>query len=143
MLGMDHYCGSIGKIDSYIKGNYVHEGKKIPSMIDKLKSTEWKDENAISWIDLFFTKNIHIIGFGMDYAEQDIWWVLNKRKRIIKEEKASVDNKIYFYDCGGSKSKIAMLEALGVTVENAPGANSSQEWKSYYLKTIDKIKSKL
>ncbi len=141
MLGMDHYCGSIGKIDSYIKGRYDYEGKKIPSMIDKLNSTERKEEEAISWIDLLFTKNIHIIGFGMDFAELDIWWILNKRKRYIVEAKALVKNTIFFYDSEVNGSKADMLRALDVTVERVPCVNKHLEWNAYYLDIIDKIKS--
>ena len=32
---------------------------------------------------LFFNSDIHIVGFGFDYSEIDLWWILNKRARMM------------------------------------------------------------
>ncbi|MBF4696096.1 SIR2 family protein [Fusibacter ferrireducens] len=99
MLGLDHYCGSIGKMDSYVKGNYSFKNngddKKTEHILKKLKK-EAKYDN-FSWIELFFNSNVHIVGFGLDYSETDIWWILNRRARIIKELKMKSENIIYYY----------------------------------------------
>jgi len=99
MLGLDHYCGSIGKMDSYIKGTYSFknngEEMKTQSIFYKLKGEDNYD--GFSWIELFFNSNVHIIGFGLDYSETDIWWILNRRARIIKELKMKPKNMIYYY----------------------------------------------
>ena len=58
------------------------------------KRMEIKDKSIISWIDLMFTTDVYIVGFGMDFSEQDIWWILNKRQRFIKEGKINSENKI-------------------------------------------------
>ena len=62
-------------------------------MVERLRSN---DIQIHSWIDLFFTTNVHIIGFGLDYSEQDIWWILNKRKRYMYENKGNIRNKIHY-----------------------------------------------
>mgnify|MGYP006974591706 FL=1 len=71
MLGYDHYCGSLAKINDYIKGKYDYPGTKdkVPSIEQKLEL--WKNEKVevlrrslISWIDLFFFSDLHIIGLG-------------------------------------------------------------------------------
>ncbi len=76
MLGLDHYCGEIGKIDNFIKGNYeyVVDGKtiKLDSIMDKLNG---KKTDGISWVELFFTSNIYIVGFSFDFSEIDLWWM--------------------------------------------------------------------
>jgi len=93
MLGYNHYCGSIGKIDSYLKGTY--KGSSNKKIDDKISNSAYDN---ISWIELFFNSNIFIIGFSLDYSEIDIWWILNKRERLIRESKLRIVNKIYYYD---------------------------------------------
>ncbi len=115
MLGLDHYCGSVSKIDSYVKGKYKYsekgEPKTVSSMVEKLKSNQFCD---ISWVDLFFSSNVHIIGFSLDYSETDIWWLLNKRARFVID--GLVDNKVYFYTNDSDGEKHGLLKSFGVDV---------------------------
>lgn len=96
MLGLNHYCGSIGKIDGYLKGTYdfKYKGQKqdILKIEEKLASNKFDN---YSWIELFFNTNIHITGFGLDFSEIDLWWILNKRARL--KEDSLVRNKILYY----------------------------------------------
>lgn len=75
MLGYDHYCGFIGKIDSYIKGSYSRQvgGKELRTHSMKSKLRRNSDFDDYSWIDLFFNTDVHIVGFGLSYSETDIW----------------------------------------------------------------------
>lgn len=120
MLGLDQYCGYIGKIDSYLKGRYSYkkEGKESIEVSIEEKFSQNAFNNS-SWIELFFTTNIHIVGFSMDFAETDIWWLINQRARKKKSNslKKYIQNKIYFY-CDNSidQSKKELLESLDVTV---------------------------
>lgn len=115
MLGLDHYCGSVSKIDAYVKGNYSHKingaDVSVKPMLEKLRDASFC---FTSWVDLFFSSNVHIIGFSLDYSETDIWWVLNKRARFLSE--ATINNKIYFYTHAISDEKKGLLEAFGVEV---------------------------
>ena len=108
MLGLDHYCGSVSKIDSYVKGTYKHivDGKSIvvDSMYEKLKNNTYC---FTSWVDLFFSSNVHILGLSLDYSETDLWWILNKRARLASEK--LVSNKIYFYTDKIAKEKVGLL----------------------------------
>jgi hypothetical protein len=119
MLGLDHYCGSIGKIDSYIKGGYEYRrnGKQIRelSITQKLKDTSF---TKTSWVELFFNSNIHILGFTLDYSETDLWWIINKRARMLKDEKIlnHIKNKIVFYCDEIDSQKKGLLESMGVKV---------------------------
>ena len=53
---------------------------------DPVKAT-FKQEGPLdpaaphSWVDLFLTEDVHIAGFGMDYSEADIWYLLSYRAR--------------------------------------------------------------
>ncbi len=141
MLGLDHYCGSLSKLDAYVKGRYKHivDGKtvEVTPMIDKLKRKEFCNT---SWIDLFFNTNVHILGLSLDYSETDIWWVLNKRARLQLNNK-SVENEIYFYCDGITEEKRKLLNSFGVVVVEEPVLNDGYE--SMYQKQIQKIKNNL
>lgn len=75
-LGLDHYCGYIGKIDTYLKGSYRYhkDGKNIKAL-EIEKKIESSTFDNVSWIELFFNTNIHILGLGLDYSETDLWWI--------------------------------------------------------------------
>ena len=148
MLGYDHYCGSLAKINDYIKGKYDYPGTKdkVPSIEQKLEL--WKNEKVeelrrslISWIDLFFFSDLHIIGLGLDFSETDIWWILNKRKRLIADRKveefSNKLNKIYFYMTDGDSKKKLLLEYFGVTVIDYFVKNGNFE--EVYQKVINSI----
>lgn len=101
MLGLDHYCGAIGKMDDFIKHGRLG-GKMTDNPMEMKFSNKTKsDEKKIAtfqfqtWVDLFFAATVYFIGFGLDFSETDIWWLLNKRARF--KEKLEISNDIFFY----------------------------------------------
>lgn len=137
MIGYDHYCGSLGKIDDYFKGKYAYKQedgvKKLPRLLDRLRG---EDENASLsymgnyWPDYFFTHNIHIIGIGMPLVESDLWWVLNKRCRYQKVC-PQINNTIYFYGTQNDDKVISLLESFDVQVVRTEVQNDN--WRQAYL----------
>jgi hypothetical protein len=136
MLGLDHYCGSVSKIDSYVKGTYKHtvSGQivSVASMQEKLKSQKYC---FTSWVDLFFSNNVHIIGLYLDYSETDLWWVLNKRARFFAD--GLVSNKIYFYTNQMDKEKMGLLESFNVEVVITKV--DKDDYRGMYESSIKKI----
>ena len=149
MLGMDHYIGSVSKIDDYIKGNYKFSDRKIKISIEnsienKIKSSKYDN---ISWIELFFNSDIHILGFGLDYSEIDLWFILNKRSRL--KYKTNIKNKIFYYtkklscvDCKyipenvkKYEEKVELLKSFNVKV-----IEIDCDYKELYEKAIIEIK---
>jgi len=134
MLGLDHYCGSVSKIDSYVKGGYKHfvegEQRVVIPMVDKLKNEEYC---YTSWVDLFFSSNVHVIGFSLDYSETDIWWVLNKRARLAVNN--CVNNKIYFYTSNIDEEKLGLLNSFDVRTIITPVVDN--DFKSMYLSAVN------
>lgn len=114
LFGFDQYCGQLAKMNDYLKGKYKSssgiECKK--TMFEKLKEDDGSGGTGqfdnLSWIELFFNTNIYIAGITLDYSEIDLWWLINKRKRLINELKEKynieINNKIYYlyneYDSG-------------------------------------------
>ncbi len=145
MLGLDHYCGSIGKIDSYIKGfyKYVIEKEQIEeSSIEKKFLTN--TFNYSSWVELFFTSNIHIIGFSFDYSEIDLWWILNKRARLKKADtlRNRITNEIVFYCNSIDDQKKGLLESLDVKVQIDKLSEKETKYIDYYKKLIRRFQQK-
>jgi hypothetical protein len=145
MLGFDHYCGSVSKLDDYVKGNYEFQENlkpiKVKKMTDKLKNNKFDNR---SWAELFFNSNLHIFGLSLDYSETDLWWILTKRARVLSEQKTAhlVQNKIYFYSRHLTQDKEGLLKSLHVTVIKPIIDNYGENWAKYYSETIGQIKLK-
>ena len=129
-LGLDHYCGTLGKMDKYFKGSYSYNsplksGDIIniqASLSQKIKGEEKFDN--ISWIELFFSTDIHIVGLSLDYSETDLWWLLNRRARTLNCSPNNIHNKIVYYDAvqddAGSNDKKELLESYNVEYRKYP-----------------------
>lgn len=143
MLGLDHYCGSIGKLDAYIKGTYEYQDNKqtirVNSITNKIKN---RDFDKVSWVELFFNSDVHILGLSLEYSETDLWWILNKRARIMNDKKTSVhiSNKIFYYSTSIEPEKQGVLESFNVKVIKTDNPNPKTfNWGKYYRETLDKI----
>jgi hypothetical protein len=135
MLGLHHYCGYISKIDDYIRGVYRGKGfdpKDTIKMKDKIKNGTY---SSVSWVDLFFSTNVHFIGYGLDYSETDIWWILNSRARWKKDKtlEHKIKNSIYFY-CAQNEidnNKKELLQSFGVEVHEIETSEERLNKKNY------------
>lgn len=136
MLGYDQYCGTIGLLNDYLKGNYkLPNGRILDSMVIRIKKN---DKEIHSWIDLFFFTDVHIFAFGLDYSEMDIWWILNKRKRMLVENKLnSLPNKIYFYMNDLDPEKAKLLKDFDVIVVRVNVSRNNYD--SAYQRIINNI----
>jgi hypothetical protein len=141
-LGYEHYSGYLQKMRNYIVDGTKDTYKNISftPLIKRLKENKVKNE---SWLDLFFTKDIHIFGLSLDFVESDLWWLLTYREKIRCAKKYSIHNKIYYYIPNEykqkSKAKIDMLDSLGVTVISEHGYLSNKQF--YYENVIARIGS--
>ena len=99
-----------------------------------------------TWATYFFTKNIFIIGFGMDYSEIDIWWLIIYRASIIINKKAKINNKIYFYYCYEENSKnssfMDCLRSMQIEVLERK-ITQTNNWEDTYIKMAEDIKRKI
>ena len=136
MLGLYQYCGSVGRISEYMNGKYKFKKEKqvqtMPKLLDRLKEGI---EEPFSWIDLFFISDIFMMGFGLMYDEIDLWWVLTRRKRLIRQG-YGLKNHIYY--CGNVDSgKEKLLSAIGVEVIKPEAA--PKDYKGQYMSLLDAI----
>lgn len=131
MLGLDHYCGAIGKMDDFIKHGRLGGKMTDNPMEMKLLNKTKLDKKEIAtfqfqtWVDLFFAATVYFIGFGLDFSETDIWWLLNKRARF--KEKLEISNEIFFY---------APQQQKAGTEEEAAKAKAEAEAKEKVLESF-------
>lgn len=140
-----HIHGDITAPSTVIMGNYYY-GKLLSEIqvytskfIKKYKTLKKRgmDCPEQSWVDSFLTNNVHILGFGIDYSEVDIWWLICCKKRNFP------NTQIYYYE---PKEKITtaknyLLKSYGVKViDDTP---FDGDYRSFYDKVIDKIKSEI
>lgn len=139
MLGLDQYCGSVGRISEFLSGTYkFKEGKDdvtVPRMSDRL---DGEFGPTYSWIDLFFKSNVYIVGFSLLYEEIDIWWVLARRMRLVKQGK-KVDNRIMFFG-KVDKGKKELFNSIGVDVYEPKTNPVPNNYELFYQEIIDVIK---
>lgn len=136
MLGLHQYCGSVGRISEYLNGKYKYKKEKLvltmPKLVDRLKEDI---EDPFSWLDLFFTTDVYIIGFGLLYDEIDLWWVLTRRKRLIRQ---GYDIKNHVYFCGNvDQGKAKLFSTMGIEVIKPDAAPN--DYRGQYMSLLDRI----
>ncbi|MNY09062.1 hypothetical protein D3C86_1419540 [compost metagenome] len=100
--------------------------------------------NYQSWIDLFFTKDIYILGLGLDYVESDLWWLITYRARNkFYKNRVSISNKIsYFIPIEFEERSKAKLEVLRANDINVIVVDA-QKGIVYYSSVLDRLEGLL
>ena len=138
-LGYEHYGGQLQQMRNYVvSGTHYKKKQNQNSLSSRLKSKEIFSESCL---ELFFTRNIHIVGLALDFVESDIWWLLTYRARLKKIRENKISNKIFYYIpqkyCPTSKNKIELLKAVNVNI-----IKNEKEGIPYYTEVINYIHQK-
>lgn len=140
-LGLNHYGEFLSKIQSYVDGSYLNKEKKKKIKHDSIESKLNNGEYSInSWIDLMFSSNVYIAGFGMSFIEIDLWWLLVKRLRLKKVSK-NISNKICYINSqkhGNIMNNDIKIALVSVDVE----VKSVDRTDDFFKDTFDIIDSK-
>ncbi|MBZ9779852.1 SIR2 family protein [Psychroflexus sp. CAK8W] len=139
----------------------------LSRIVDTVKNKKKCSEDH--WPYFFLNANVHIIGFGLDFSETHLWWLLQYRKR------KGFTNEIYFYYANfinieekfnsikikniddiltnsdltkelvkrkNNSAKIEVLKSLGVTTEPIECESiKNDRYKEFYDQVIQKLKS--
>jgi hypothetical protein len=148
--------------------HYASYHKKIMTNINRKNiENEIENKKSIEWPFLFFTNNIHIVGFGFDFSESHLWWLLQKRKAYIHDS-IEIKNKIFYYmpkflvqnrdqlkfknqddlneriklEINQKKleAKTEVLNSLGVNIIDIECNTSEKRYFEFYDKVIEKLK---
>lgn len=123
-------------------GNY-YNGKDIYKSLDILQNrlSSLSTSEPKSWIDLFYS----IIGYGLDNAEIDIWWLLGKRARMKHNKQLPI---IDFYEMDlideQRVAKQKALAAFGATTNiksllKTEKNELNKVYAEYYLENLETI----
>lgn len=140
-LGFEHYGGQLQQMRNYVVSGTTYTSPQAPrqSLVQRISQRLPVGED--SWLDLFFTQDIHIFGLSLDFVETDLWWLLTYRARQkYQKNTIPVRNALYYYIPAeyvqGAKFKLEMLTANDVKViEIAAGSK-----KAYYEEVLNKIR---
>lgn len=141
MMGQNHYVEQTSKIVSYLNGKYkLKETDNVP--IEKIEDRVSNILKPISWVDYFFMDNVQIdiVGFGFNFAETDLWYLLKRRKELRISEK--LNNRIFFYcldeDSDSVRIRDASLKINEVDVKKYK-INSNKPYKELYRRILNSV----
>ncbi len=138
-----HIHGEASKARSIVLGHYYYGKminqiqKRIPGFLTGFKGCQSSESGFIprSWIDYFMMGDVYILGFGLDLAEMDIWWLLNCKKRNDSY------GKVYYFeanmDSPEKRAKRLLLEAYNVTIITEKVED--KKYEAFYEKMIKEM----
>ena len=86
-----------------------------------------------SWLDAFIMGDVYVLGFGYDFSEMDLWWLLNRKKR----EKAE-HGKLHFYShTEGEESKLSLMKTYDADVHDLGYYHKPKDYKAFYRDAIE------
>ena len=140
-----HIHGEAARPKSMVMGHYYYGKllgeiqKRVPEVIRGYKMAQKRREayHPQSWIDYFLIGNVHIVGFGLDPSEMDIWWLINCKKRNFSD-----CGKIYFYEPNMDEPKKYALKALTdiFGIQCYSKKIKKNGYKGFYKDSVDEIK---
>lgn len=140
-----HIHGEARKTQSIMLGHYYY-GKllgKYQKELEKSGNEQYKRQQEgkpvlqDSWLDAFIMGDVYVLGFGFDFSEMDLWWLLNRKKR----ENAG-HGRVYFYEPSyGNELKESLLDVYDVNVIDLGFRTKMNDagYKIFYDAAIDHI----
>lgn len=142
-----HVHGEARKPDSMMLGAYYY-GNLLGKIIDlnkkrgkyyTLTRLSGQTPKIRSWTDAFILGDVYILGFGFGFAESDMWWLLNRKKR------ETAAGKTYFYELkrkeGINRAKTDLLTLMNVEIIYK--SVSDNDWQSVYEWAVSDIGKRL
>lgn len=141
--GIWHIHGEVRRKDSMILSlyEYVRYINKIGEYKESRREDYlYKTEELEfeSWIDYFLFGEVFVLGFGFDFSELDLWWLLGRRLSTNENR-----GQIHFYEpeTNDNKIKHIALKDMGVDVQNLGFIEEKNKvnYDEFYKKAIEKI----
>jgi hypothetical protein len=122
LIGFEHYADYLDKIHRILKSD---TGRGLAEQIQ---------DTRYNWVHKFFTHDIDILGFGLDFNETHLWFILNFRARLIRK-KASIINTIRWivpsFKEDDNRDKADLLKAMKVEVITVPSTNYDEFYDAF------------
>ena len=96
MIGYEHYALYLEKIQENYRGKGGIQKPENQSLESRIRN----GYTGIYWFDYFFTHDVYILGFGLDFSENHLWWLINTRaimmRRKTQKNLVGISNNITF-----------------------------------------------
>lgn len=139
--------------------NHYEYGKLLSTYIRHFSSKKINQPKVkiYTWLDAFILGDVYIVGFGMDFSEIDLWWLL-EQKAINKKDKGIAVGTTTFFEpteqtkdtknqkppevVDANECKKSLLEIYGVSVENLNFTVNDKEkdYPRFYQKVLNWLK---
>lgn len=142
-LGYEHYSGYLQHMRSYVVTGTkdTYKRRSFPPLTKRFKDDKVEH---LSWVDMFFTKDVHILGLSLDFNEIDLWWLLTFRQKSKLAKRLDITNEVHYYIpkayVESSKSKLDLLKSVGVHIKEID-SNYQSNRSDYYNHVIEQIRS--
>ena len=146
-----HIHGEARKPDSMIIGSDYYS-RLTSRVIEETKNADRYDQkegknidlvSINSWVDALLFGDVYVLGFGYDYSEQDLWWLLNRKANEAKINKG----KTYYYEPDTSDNvriKKSLLKVFGVETDDLDmGYKGNVNFKDFYKDAIEDIERRV
>lgn len=92
----------------------------------------------MSWSEAFIFGDVYVLGYGFGFAESDMWWLLDRKKR---EGKGA--GRTFFFELNPpdhtNPAKLDLLRLMNVeTIRFTVGNN---DWQTAYERAIERIEA--
>lgn len=147
LLGHNKYAKYSAQIRDYLYKGVKYSKEPKPYKSTLLTATpNFKfdaDGEVYSWVDLFLRDEIHVVGFGMDFTENILWWLLLEKIALRLKYPKHVGEFIYYKvivkdnpDSVREQAVMEMIRDLGVRVIEVEAEN----YYDGYIQIANKLK---
>jgi len=127
LVGFEQYGGYLQHIRNYILTGAQYRNLSLDSARDRLGAG---DRSIHSWVDLFFTRDLVILGLTLDFTEITLWWLLMFRVRLIARGEMELANRLVYLHAvptgrpadalDENQHVLELLDVAGVEVVSLP-----------------------
>ena len=147
LLGYEQYSGQLQQMRNYLITGSNYKSGDVPKrpLINRLGQGDYQ---LLSWIDFFFSRDIHILGLKLDFTESDLWWLFTIRSRRIFEKQLrrgkfepflyqAMNSSIHYYYPAEyhDQQRVELMQVNGMKTIAIDEANK----EVYYHKVLDRI----
>ena len=95
-LGYEHYVGYLTKMREYLRAEQKvskrFDGNAVTLRPPKINKDGKTEQEKPSWLNLFFTHDVYIVGLGLAPCEIDLWWLLTYRAYLYHTNDSGLRN---------------------------------------------------
>lgn len=127
ILGHDKYGSLLSHIESVCS-------------LEAVSHKDEKNDTFYSWPDLFIFGDVYVIGFGMEYCESDLMWLLRRRQQTPFST-----GTVYFYEMESDENRIKqlLLKANGVEVLSLGCKAAETDFDTFYARAFDDVSKRM